>query len=196
MPAFIKNPQHLKIERREYYDSLQRDISPLFRPDPRDAALAFRLTQLDDSPEAMRTFAANCHALTDYGYWFLLGLCWVQYTGWSSLDLWKELFSSGRPHRESCLMKPTERRYFNVLPKTVHCYRVHRPGEQDWISYTLDQDTAQKIAAMRGATQIHEYRIPRKRLLCLFLRRHEYEVLCLDKRHARPCGVIEHRSNR
>ena len=88
-------------------------------------------------------------------------------------------------------MKPTELRHFRALPKTVHCYRVHRPDEQDWISYTLDFDTAKKFAGIRGVSQIHEYRIPRKRLACLFLRRQEYEVLCIDNKHARLHAVTE-----
>ncbi len=191
MTAFIKNPQPLRIPRQEWYESLQRDISPLFRPNPVDSAVALRLMELENTPEAIRFFAAYCHALTNYGYWFFLGVCWVQYTGRSDLALWKRLFSSERPHRDACLMKPTERRLFNGLPKIVHCYRVHRADEQEWVSYTLDRDTATKLAVVRGINQIHEYRIPRKRLLCLFLRRHEYEVLCLETRYARNCGVIE-----
>ena len=191
MTAFIKNTQNLKIERREWYDHLQFDISPLFRPNSYDAQIGSRLAALDSSPEAIRFFAAHCRMLTDYAYWFYLGVCWVQYTGWSELALWKALFSADRPHREACLMKPKELRHFKALPKDVHCYRVHRPEEQDWISYTLDFDTAKKFAKMRGVSRIHEYRIPRKRLACLFLRRHEYEVLCIEPRHARLFKVWE-----
>ncbi len=191
MTSFIRNPQNLKIPRREWYESLQRDISPLFRPNPADSDVAVHLMKLENSPEAIKFFASRCDTLTDYGYWFFLGVCWVQYTGGSDLALWKRLFSADRPQRDSCMMKPTERRLFNTLPKDVHCYRVHRQNETDWISYTLDLDTAKKLAAVRGIDQIHEYRIPRKRLLCLFLRRHEYEVLCLDTRYARTCGVID-----
>ena len=33
MSPFIKNTQHIRIERREWYDYLQHDISPLFKPD-------------------------------------------------------------------------------------------------------------------------------------------------------------------
>lgn len=185
MTAFIKNPQALRIERREWYEHLQYDISPLFRPYLYDVSIAQELMQLDGTPQAIRLFANKCHGLSDYAYWFYLGTCWVTYTGWSELELWKQLFHSQRTNRDACLMKPTELRYFKTLPKVVHCYRVHRPDERDWISYTLDYDTAKTYAARRGATQIHEYRIPRKRLLCLFLRRHEYEVLCLDKHHAK-----------
>ena len=191
MTAFIKTPQNLKIERREWYDFLQRDISHHFRPRPFDAQIGKGLIELENSPEAIKFFAANCRNLSDYAYWFYLGVCWVQYTGWSELSLWKSLFSSSRPNRESCLMKPTELKYFKALPKTVHCYRVHRPDEQDWISYTLDFDTAKKFAGIRGVSQIHEYKIPRKRLACLFLRRQEYEVLCIENRYARLHNVTE-----
>ena len=191
MMKLINTPQKLKIERREWYERLQYDISPLFQPAPYDAQIAHRLTALDDSPLAVQLFASVAERLSDYAYWFFLGVCWVQYTGWSKLELWKELFSSNRPHRKSCLMKPTELRLFKKLPKVVHCYRVHRPGETDWISYTLDFDTALKFAAIRGVSTIHEYRIPRKRLCCLFLRRHEYEVLCINKKDAILHKVIE-----
>ena len=191
MTKYITNPQGIKIERREWYDSLQHDISPHFRPSSYDAQIARCLVEMDNSPEAINFFAAHCGGLTDYAYWFYLGVCWVQYTGWSDFNLWKSLFSSGRPNRAACLMKPTELRYFKALPKDVHCYRVHRPKEKDWLSYTLDLQTAKKLAAFRNVSHIHEYRIPRKRLLCLFLRRHEDEILCLDKNSARLKNVIQ-----
>lgn len=46
------------------------------------------------------------------------------------------------------------------------------------------------IARRRGVSEISEYRIRRSDIVALFLRRGEYEILCLDKRKARFVGRI------
>jgi len=187
----INNPQGIRIQRREWYDHLQSDISPLCRRTPEGVRAAFRIADMWGSPLAIRYFAKFGDALDDYSYWFLLGTCWVSYTGFYEISLWKQLFNSTRPHRDACLMKPTERRFFrHALPKTVHCFRVHRPGEKDWISYTLDLDTAKRIAAARSVAEIHKYAIARHDLIALFLRRNEYEILCLAQEKANLLEVV------
>lgn len=186
----INSPQRLPIPRKNWYDLLQYDISPFFKPDNALSDIATALFRLENTPRAIQFFAENCHNLDDYGYWFLLGVCWVQYTGFSDLTLWKELFSSNRPHRPQCLMKPTELRYYKAFPKEVCAFRVHRAEEKDWISYTLDLDTARKFADIRGVKEIHQYKISKGNILCLFLRRQEYEVLCLNNVKAKLEKVL------
>ena len=112
------------------------------------------------------------------------------YTGWSDLNLWKQLFKVRRSGRRECLMKPKEISFYCRLPQQVLCYRAHRPGERDWISYTLDLDIARRFAKEREVATLSAYRILRRDLLALFLRRGEYEVLCLDRKKARLVGQI------
>lgn len=190
--SFINNPSNILIEKREWYEYLKNDISPLCKPSTEASRIAQALSQLDASPLAIAYFAENCHLLPDYHYWYILGTCWINYTGWSELELWKELFSSTRKNRGPSLMKPKEWNIFrHILPKTIHCYRIHRKDEKDWISYTLDLDTAIWIAKSRGIDAIHEYIINKKDLIALFLRRHEYEVLCLNKGKAQLVEIVK-----
>lgn len=87
-------------------------------------------------------------------------------------------------------MKPKELDYYRLLPQQVLCYRAHRTGEQDWISYTLDLDIARRFAMERGVPTLCAYQILHRDILALFLRRGEYEVLCLDRKKARLVGKI------
>ena len=50
--------------------------------------------------------------------------------------------------------------------------------------------TAGCIGVRRGVSDVHEYRIKRSDILALFLRRGEYEVLCLDRRKARFVNFV------
>lgn len=157
------------------------DISPVFKWNPYDAIIARKLVELDKTPEAINYFAENNEGLTDYSYWFLLSNCWISYTGFSDLDLWKKLFSSDRPQRKKSIMKPSELGVFERLPWFVSVYRAHRPKENDWIAYTLNKDIAIRFARERGVNTVKEYRVKKKDITALFLRRGEDEVIILDK---------------
>jgi len=159
------------------------DISPDFEPHGPSASVIQRIVTHAKTPEAITAFSRECHKLSDYCYWFTLGTLWVDYTEWSDLQRWKWLFSSRRPNRQTSLMKPSEFRQFVALPDgPVHLFRAHRPGEDDWISYTLDLDVARRFAAWRSVAQVHVYKAFRRDMLCLFTRRLESEVLILDRR--------------
>lgn len=189
----IRNPQHIPIPLLPsvvWYEGLQYDICPHFVPNKRLQQITLELEKLSSTPEAIVRFSELCSELDDYGYWFILGTLWVLYTGFSELSLWKKLFRAQRPFRRECLMKPIELEYFKKLPLHVACFRVHRPAERDWISYTLDAVTAGCIGVRRGVSDVHEYRIKRSDILALFLRRGEYEVLCLDRRKARFVNFV------
>lgn len=88
------------------------DITPDFRWDRGDAKVAEKLLKHEATPEAIRIFSREAYKLTNSGYWFLLSTLWVSYTGWSDLYLWKKLFSSSRPLRETSIMKPSELKVF------------------------------------------------------------------------------------
>ena len=157
------------------------DISPDFRWDKTDARIGRLLIEHAKTPEAVNLFDRHAYKLTNYGYWFFLSTLWVDYTGWSDLDLWKKLFSSSRPLRETSIMKPSELKVFHALANRLTVYRAHRPGETDWISCTLIGQKAAEFAFRRGVDEVKEYFVSKADVLCLFLRRGEYEVLILDK---------------
>lgn len=156
------------------------DISPDFRYSEKDAKIIQRVLKHKGTGKAIRTFSGMCRPITNYGYWFTLGSLWVDYTGWSDLAMWRALFGSKRPQRETSLMKPSELRAFNALPGTLRVFRAHRPGETEWISFTLSLQRASHFASLRGVAEVVEYTIPKAACIALFLRRDEYEIIALD----------------
>lgn len=141
---------------------LAADISPRFRWNAYDATVAQEMIRLEQTPEAVRRFAELCAGLSDYGYWFQLSTLWVSYTGWSDLALWRQLFGSERPGRRQCIMKPSELEALERLPNMLTVYRAHRPGETDWLSFTLSLDKAQMFAHKRGVKEVGRYRLYKK----------------------------------
>lgn len=156
------------------------DISPDWKGStPRERQILRRITQQEGTPYAIHTFARRCHELSDYWYWFTLSTLWVSYSGFSDLSLWRRLFLAERPGRDTSLMKPSELATFRALPDVVTAYRAHRPGETDWISYTMSADVAASWHRRRGG-EVKRYRIPRPAVLAFFSRRAEAEVLVHD----------------
>lgn len=165
------------------------NISPVFRPDGYDAEVAAELLKFEGTGSAVVRFSELADGLSDYAYWFILGTLWVSYSGGSDLDLWKRLFASPRRLRKVSLMKPDEYRAFKALPAKMTVFRAHREGETDWISYSLDPAAAAQFAVQRGAESIRAYRIYKRDVVALFLRRGESEVLVIDS--ARACQVCD-----
>jgi len=149
-----------------------------------------------EKPTAIRYFNQHCSKLGDYWYWFLLGTCWVSYTGYSDLRLWRKLLESKRSNREASLMKPDELNIFRRLKDLTTVYRAHRNNESDWLSYTLYWPTALRFAEERGVDQITQYEIKKNCVLSIFLRRGEYELLVLDPRKALKIREIKIKSHR
>lgn len=87
-------------------------------------------------------------------------------------------------------MKPDEFEIFRKLPMWFHVYRAHRENEQDWIAYTLRQETAGMFAAKRNVDKVSEYQVQRSDVLCVFTRRGEEEILILDKSKPVKCQDI------
>lgn len=160
------------------------DISPDFQWNKKDWQTIQKVLPHEATPEAVRAFARYAYRLSDYGYWFLLSTLWVSYTGWSDLELWKQLFSSSGGSRTTSIMKPSELNVFRSLGDQLTLYRAHRSEERDWISYTLVPVKAAEFAARRGVDYVKEYRVAKADAMCLFLRRGEFEVLVLDKAKA------------
>jgi len=171
-------------------DLSQLNISPDFKGTTRRERRILRVVVArDKTPAMIRYFAKHCAGLGDYWYWFTLASCWVSYTGFSELQLWRRLFGSARGNRLTSLMKPDEYAVFSHFDDTVKCYRAHRPGEQDWLSLTLQRDTAARFARDRDVSEVVEYEIARGDIYCLFLRRGEFEILVMDNRQCRQVGV-------
>jgi len=158
-----------------------KDVSPDFQWNKKDWQTVQKVLPHEATPEAVNAFTRYAYRLSDYGYWFLLSTLWVSYTGWSDLELWKQLFSSSRGSQATSIMKPSELDVFRSLGDQLTLYRAHRSGETDWISYTLSPMKAAEFAARRGVDQVKEYRVAKVDALCLFLRRGEFEILVLDK---------------
>lgn len=166
------------------------DISPAFRPNFEDSVILRGVLQHEATPQAILYFAEHCHRLTDYAYWFGLGTLWVSYTGFSELSLWRRLFSSNRPGRDECLMKPSELKALRSLPYKIRVGRAVRNGETDCLSYTLDPEAAKRFAANRDCKVIDVYEVQRRNVLALFLRRGESEVLVLDRDRLRLVSSV------
>lgn len=167
------------------------DVSPDFYWHPKDARVARRLLALEASPRAIQYFAQVQAHLSHYAYWYLLGTLWVSYSGWSDLRLWRRLFQSPRPLRDTSLMKPSEMAVWLTLPETLTVWRAHRSEETDWISYTLDRAIAERLLSTRPGGHLACYRLPKTACLSLFLRRGEQEVLMLDPKKAEVLLVGE-----
>lgn len=166
------------------------DISSDFKPEDnlKDKDVVLDILKYEATPAAIQVFAKRSSELTDYSYWFLLGTLWVSYSGWSDLNLWKRLLRSPRNRRQTSLMKPSEINRLSKLSATLTVYRAHRIGETDWISYTLDAEIAERFALERDVDQIAEYKIKKKDVVALFMRRGEQEVILLDKKMAKFIG--------
>jgi hypothetical protein len=170
---------------------ISSDISEDFRPNKRDSQMIQRILVHEGTPEAIRVFARYAYRFSDYAYWFVLGTLWVSYTGWSDLAEWKRLFAATRPGRETGLMKPSELAVYRRLPEPLLVYRAHRPGEQEWISYTLSPETAGLFARNRDVDQVMAYLVRRRQaIVALFLRRGEYEVLVLHHHEVEPVREV------
>lgn len=156
-----------------------------------ESMVAKGIIQREGTPEAVKYFERMCGPLTDYTYWFFLSTCWVSYTGYSDLSLWKRLFSSGRNKRNQSIMKPSELIAFKRLPYFITIYRAHRLNEDDWIAYTLDPAIAARFACERSVSTIKEYKVRKTDILALFLRRGEKEILVLDKEKVQFVREIE-----
>lgn len=150
-----------------------------------------KLLKHEGTGKAIKFFAKHCKILSDYWYWYVLSTLWVNYTGFSDLNLWKQLFSANRPNRPTSLMKVDEYEAYLNLPETVLAYRAHRPGETDWIAYTLTPHIAARFATERGIDRVAQYEIPKAEILALFLRRGEFEILVLSRENIQFVRWIE-----
>lgn len=158
-----------------------KDISPNFTPNFRDEKFIKGLVKRKETAKAVAYFNKNMHKASDYAYWFALGTLWVSYTDYSDIKLWRRLFSSDRKTKHSSLMKPSELEAFIKLPNTIIAYRAKRDGETDWLAYTLSTQVVGGIARERGINTIHQYRIDKKNISALFLRRDEFEIIVTDQ---------------
>jgi hypothetical protein len=162
-----------------------QNISPDWNGSSRpERKIIKRLIALEGTPRAIKYFAKHSKKMGDYWYWFMLGTLWVNYCGESDLKLWRRLFQSKRPCRESSLMKPDELQAFKNFPESFEVFRAHRENEKDWISYTISLEVALKFAIQRGIRHISAYILDKSDVMAYFTRREEFEVLSLNKKRA------------
>ena len=170
---------------------MKNDISTAFKWQEGDAAFAREILKYEGTPEAIKYFEKRSEQLSDYAYWFFLSTLWVSYSGQSDINIWRELLSSNRPNKSVSIMKPSELKALGELPSKVTAFRAHRANERDWISYTLDANVAGFFSSERGTSEIKEYRIRKRDITALLLRRGEKEIIVLDKDAAKYVRTIE-----
>ncbi|TGJ99818.1 hypothetical protein EHO57_13725 [Leptospira langatensis] len=161
-----------------------KDISADFKYNPKDAYYAKKLLKYEGKPEAILYLDSIAGNLSDYAYWFCLSTQWVSYTGWSELETWKRLFDSTRPSKQTSLMKPSELCVLARFANEISIYRAHRPGETDWIAYTINPEVALRFCQERGADEYAEYIVRKEDITALFLRRKEFEIIVTDRSKA------------
>ena len=164
------------------------DISRDFKPTKKDQELIGIIASVKGNV-AIKHFMDNKDDLSDYAYWFALSTLWVNNTDGTDLETWRELFSSNRPRKRTSLMKPSELIAYKTLPSIVTAFRAHK-DEKDWIAYTINLNIAIKFAKIKKAETINGYKIQRKNILALFLRRDEAEIICLDKTKTKEIGSV------
>lgn len=146
--------------------------------------LAAGLIDRENTPDAMKFFEANSRYVRDSTYWYFLACLWISHTGGTDLERWKRLFRSTRPERHY-LMNREELAVYDGLPEVVACCRGHRPGETDWIAYSINPTMAAGFAYRYKNPEIRLYTIPKKHIICFLSRNKESELICLDKSHVR-----------
>lgn len=159
-----------------------RNISTAFVPNQTDNLIIKKLLPYEGTPLAIVKFKEVCNELSDYAYWFMLSTLWVSYSGFSELELWKELFSSNRVNKSISLMKPDELSALKKLPNKLTVYRAHRENELDWIAYTLDKKIAERFARERGSSEVTTYKVKKSDVLAYFTRRGEQEIIIIDNK--------------
>ena len=164
------------------------NVSTAFVPNQTDNFIIRNLLPYEGTPMAITKFKACCNELSDYAYWFMLSTLWVSYSGFSDLELWKELFSSNRPNKSISLMKPDELSALKKLPNKITVYRAHRQKETDWIAYTLDKNIADCFARKRGTSEITAYKVKKIDILAYFTRRGEQEIIVINKSKVKKIG--------
>lgn len=157
------------------------NVSTAFVPNQTDNFIIRNLLPYEGTPMAITKFKECCNELSDYAYWFMLSTLWVSYSGFSDLELWKELFSSNRPNKSISLMKPGELAALKKLPNKIIVYRAHRQKETDWIAYTLDKNIADRFARERGTSEVTAYKVKKTDVLAYFTRRGEEEIIVINK---------------
>lgn len=161
-----------------------KNISPAFKYNKTDAGLIADL-MLALPEKRIELFQKVADQLTDYAYWFVLSNLWVNDSRIAPIAVWKEMFSVKRASRDISLMKPDELKRLKELPNKLTVYRLHSKGETDWISYTLNIETAFAFSGIKGGGELVSYQLKKRDCLALFLRRGEAEIICLNKEWAK-----------
>lgn len=165
------------------------NLSTAYRFNKSDARIITNLITAEAEIQ-IDLFQKNSLQLSDYAYWYLLSTLYVNDSSIASVSTWKTLFQEKRPNRSISLMKPDELSEFKKLPNKLILYRAHSKDETDWISYTLNLETAIRFAKGKKVNEITEYRVKKNQCLALFLRREENEILCMNNESVNERQII------
>lgn len=114
----------------------------------------------------------------DNNYWNFLGTAWKAGGSYLEQDRWITLFKSKRRNRQK-LMKTSERRIFNNLPKTVKAFRCCDDISEgnNSICWSLDQKFVEQYAYKKDRLIIETRTFSKSDIFAYFNRRQESEIL-------------------
>ena len=156
------------------------NISADFERNERDSRLLKKLLRLDSPQRMLKEFDLIKSKLSDYCFWYMLGTLYIADTTNTDIRIWKKLFNSDRPRKATSLMKPDEYAAFLKLPDEIIVYRAANDGESQGLSYSLSLDVAKNMAILKNASHIKAYKVHKRYITALFLRRKESEVLVAE----------------
>jgi hypothetical protein len=160
-----------------------RDVSKFAEITQYDEAVKSQLIDLAISgvtkQNLLDEFDKFAWKLSDYGYWFILGVLWTTVLGQGEVQWWRLAFMKNRNRREDCLMKPSEKTIFDRMRNgsPTMCFRAHFPGEHDWLSYVMDLTAAKRMARHNKCGVIGMYEIPDDKVVAFFDRRGFKEII-------------------
>jgi len=159
------------------------DISPAFKPHPHDETFAQWLQGFQGTPvELLEHFKAVAPVMSDYGYWFFLGVLWNAYAYVEEakvpVETWLGLWNSSRRLRRLSVMKPYELDRFDVMPAKIIAYRVS--DVYGWPAYVIEEPAAGELAQSIGCNPV-KVMIRTTTAKALFLRRARYELVITDE---------------
>lgn len=171
------------------------DRSILSKMTEADKALLRKMESHTDSALSLLDFMKSFHSLSNIGFWSLLGCLYIHggYYSYIGPKQWRELFNYPIKGKEY-IMKPFEHRVLSILPEQVECYRVHHPQEKDWISYTISEWAAKRIALdyqkHNAFESIEKFVVNKKDISFYFGRTGEDEIIILDRNKAKSKDIM------
>lgn len=161
-----------------------RGLSPRHEYTEYDSAVAAELADIERAGklDLLAPTLKKYHAgLSDFMYWYLLGVCFTRNPDPNQLDLYSMLFLSNRPGRDQSIMKPEEFKRFMALPNLVTVYRPWTERQFLFLSFSLELEVAYAHARAAGVKEVAEFTVPKADLVALLERRGGRQVIVVKQ---------------